>query len=62
MIRTAHNLLAIVRDAIGLGGIGAITYGTHLIYHPAGYIVGGLFAVTATFLLNLAGARKGAPN
>jgi len=51
MARLAKNLLAVARDVAGLGGLGAITYGTWLIYHPAGYIVGGLFAVTGTVLL-----------
>ena len=51
MARLAKNLLAVLRDAAGLGGLGAITYGAFQIYHPAGFIVGGLFAVTGTVLL-----------
>jgi|GEM_PF-2686752 len=60
MNRSAQNLLAVVRDAIGLAGLGAITFGAYQIYHPAGYIVGGMIAVSATTLLNLAAIKKSA--
>lgn len=58
MARTPTNMQAIARDAVGLGGLGAITYGAYQVYHPAGFIVGGLFAVAATFLLNLVDQRR----
>ena len=47
------SLAEIGRDAVGLCGLAAITYGAHLIYAPAGYIVGGLFAVTTVLLATL---------
>ena len=51
MARLAKDLLAVARDVTGLGGLAAVTYGAYQIYHPAGFIVGGLFAVTGAVLL-----------
>ena len=36
---------SILSDLIILLGVSAVTYGTHEIYPPAGYICGGLFAI-----------------
>jgi hypothetical protein len=59
MTSTLKSLLAaagaltpsLARDALGVGGLAAITYGAWLIYRPAGFIIGGLFAVVAAALL-----------
>ncbi len=58
MIHSAQNVQSIARDITGLCGLGAITYGAWLVYHPAGFIVGGIFAVTSTILLNLVDQNK----
>lgn len=50
---------SVARDLLGLGGLTAITYGAGLIYRPAGFIVGGLFAVTAAALLALIDQKAG---
>ncbi len=34
--------VVVVRDLLGLLGVGAMSYGAWLIYEPAGYLVGGL--------------------
>ena len=49
----AETLHAIARDAIGLIGIAAVTYGVWLIYPPAGFITGGTLAVAASILLSM---------
>jgi len=41
-------------DALMVGGVGAISAGAGMIYAPAGWIVGGLFALAAGVLV----ARK----
>jgi hypothetical protein len=51
MMRTPKDLLTMGRDATGLAGLGSITWGSYQIYHPAGFIVGGFFAVTGAVLL-----------
>lgn len=38
-------------DALYLAGAAAVTYGAHLIYQPAAYIVGGLFALGLAYLI-----------
>jgi hypothetical protein len=45
----AHAAAAVARqapDLLALGGAGAISYGAGLIYEPAGYIVGGVMALS----------------
>lgn len=42
-------------DLSALAGAGAIIHGVDLIYHPAAFVVGGLFALTGAWLT----ARKG---
>ena len=38
-------------DALMVGGAGGISYGAWLVYGPAGYVVGGLFALAAGVVL-----------
>lgn len=45
-----------VTDVAAIAGVGAITYGFWLIYHPAGWIVGGSLALAGAWLA----ARKAA--
>lgn len=40
-----------VPDALMVGGAGAVSYGASLIYLPAGYVVAGVFALVAGYLL-----------
>lgn len=40
-----------VPDALMLAGAGTIAYGAGLVYLPAGFVVGGAFALTAGWLL-----------
>lgn len=39
-----------VLDGTGLSGAAMITYGAHLIYHPAGFIIGGLFLLAGAWI------------
>jgi hypothetical protein len=41
---------SLARDAAGLSGCGFVSYGAWLIYHPAGFIIGGLFLMVGAFL------------
>jgi len=40
-----QQLLVAARDAIGVVAVGSISYGAWLIYHPAGFIVGGVIVL-----------------
>jgi hypothetical protein len=44
-------------DAVAIIGSGMITYGTHLIYAPAAWIVGGVFLVVPACITAIAAAR-----
>jgi hypothetical protein len=50
-----NRILAAARtlsmDAIGIAGLGAITYGAWLINQPAGFIVGGVLAAACALLV-----------
>lgn len=46
------TLRALARDALGLAGIGGVTYGAWLIYKPAGFVIVGLFALAMCVLLS----------
>jgi hypothetical protein len=46
-----YGINDVLIDAAGLGGSAAITYGAALIYHPAGFIVGGVLTLAAAWLL-----------
>lgn len=36
------RIVTVIRDLLGLVGVGATSYGAWLVYEPAGYIVGGV--------------------
>lgn len=38
-------------DALMIGGAGGISYGAWLVYAPAGYVAGGVFALVAGIVL-----------
>ena len=40
----------LMRDVVGLAGVGAITYGAWLIFRPAGWIVAGVFCLVGAWL------------
>jgi hypothetical protein len=44
-------LPAVARDALGLTGAASISYGTWIIYRPAGFIVAGSLLLAACLLL-----------
>jgi hypothetical protein len=46
-----YGINDVLIDVAGLGGSAAITYGASLIYYPAGFIVGGMLTLAATWLL-----------
>lgn len=60
MARALKNLLGVAvgftpmlaRDVLGTAGLSGITYGAWLIYRPAGFIIGGIFAVIVAVLLS----------
>lgn len=41
---------ATVREIIGIAGAVAVTIGTWQVFHPAGWIVGGVLAIVWAFL------------
>lgn len=60
LLRAAGNLTpSMARDVLGLGGLAAITYGVALIYRPAGFIIGGVLAVTVAALLAFLDQKAG---
>ena len=52
----ADRVADLMTDVAGFGGAVAVTYGAGQIYHPAGFIVGGLFLLAGAWL----NARKSA--
>lgn len=48
----AGNAPGIVLTGVGVVGVCAITYGVAMMYEPAGYIVGGGFALAAALMLD----------
>jgi len=48
---SAVQAAAWMPDAMMIGGAGAISYGAGLVYPPAGYVVGGLLAVAAGWIV-----------
>lgn len=38
-------------DTLMTAGAGAVSYGASLVYHPAGFVVGGVFLLAAGVLL-----------
>lgn len=49
---------AIAKVALYLGGIAGIVYGFWLIYHPAGFIVGGILCVALSLVLDKSADSK----
>jgi hypothetical protein len=49
---------SLLSDLIILAGASAVTYGTHEIYPPAGYICGGLFAIAIGVIIAMNIARN----
>jgi hypothetical protein len=52
--RLAATVAGAVQDGAALAGAGLITYGASQVYHPAGFIVGGIFMLAGAWRL----ARK----
>lgn len=50
----------LLRDLVGLGGAVSVAYGAWLAWPPAGFIVGGLFALGGAWLAARADALRGA--
>lgn len=51
-LHTAANAAAgFLPDSLMLAGVGCVSYGAALVYTPAGYVVGGLFAIVAGVVL-----------
>lgn len=48
---TLTAIAGYIPDALLTGGAAATSYGAGLVYLPAGYIVAGLFAIGAGYLL-----------
>ncbi len=51
MKRAIRAISAVAVDAAGLAGAGLIAYGAWQVYHPAGFIVGGVLLVAGAWLL-----------
>lgn len=49
----ARYLPSTLRDAAGISGVGLISYGSWLIYAPAGYIVAGTLMVIGVLALSM---------
>lgn len=54
--RGANRLADTILDGAALSGAGLITYGAHMIYNPAGFIVAGVFFLGGAWMA----ARKAA--
>ncbi|CAN5576042.1 hypothetical protein BH10PSE14_BH10PSE14_06620 [soil metagenome] len=48
--RIVAAITDVAQDGAALGGAALITYGVALIYHPAGFIVGGVFLLAGAWL------------
>lgn len=46
-----QRILDLAIDASGVAGMGLITYGANLIYHPAGFITAGAFLLFGAWKL-----------
>jgi hypothetical protein len=49
----------LVRDLTGLCGVGLVSYGTWLIFPPAGFITAGLLLIVGTLLIALGNRVSG---
>jgi hypothetical protein len=45
-----RTTVIIIRDAVGVMAAASIAYGTGMIYHPAGFIVGGVIVLAGVFM------------
>ena len=43
----------LMRDVVGLGGVGLVSYGAWMIYPPAGFIAGGILLIVGALLIAL---------
>lgn len=59
MLNSARQAAGWLPDALLTGGAGAVAYGAHLVHPAAGFVVGGLFALAAGWLLSRASAKAG---
>jgi len=50
LAKLVYYSIETARDAIAITGAAAITKGTHMIYEPAGYIVGGILLLSASIV------------
>ena len=55
--RASAVATALLPDALIAGGAAAVSYGAHLIYAPAGYIVGGLLSLVVGRLIAIKGGE-----
>ena len=55
--RASAVATALLPDALIAFGAAAVSYGEHLIYPPAGYIVGGLLCLVAGRLIAIKGGE-----
>lgn len=51
MKRTLAALPVLARDAVGIGGGTLVTYGSWLIYPPAGFLVAGVLLLVGAWIL-----------
>ena len=49
----------LMRDVVGLGGVGLVSYGAWMIYPPAGFITAGILLIVGTLLLALGNRAAG---
>lgn len=47
-------IVVVVRDLVGISGAVSIAYGAWSIYHPLGFIVGGVLAIAGAWLHGVA--------
>ena len=49
----------LMRDVVGLCGVGLVSYGAWMIYPPAGFIAGGFLLIVGALLLALGNRAAG---
>ena len=55
----ARVVPGLMRDLVGLSGVGLVSYGAWLVYPPAGFIVGGSLMIAGALLLALGNRPAG---
>lgn len=59
-VRTIAGVVpSLVRDLAGLCGVGLVSYGTWMIYPPAGFITGGILLIVGALLIALGNRTAG---